>query len=90
MGELNSRRLVENQVCCRYTNGPSLTRQDSNLNRLNQNQQCYRLHHGSSVRTEGFEPPCARRQLVYSQPRHSRVAAHAWLPRQESNLQPTP
>lgn len=34
-----------------------LTRQDSNLNRLNQNQQCYRLHHGSSVRAEGFEPP---------------------------------
>lgn len=34
-----------------------LTRQDSNLNRLNQNQQCYWLHHGSSVRAEGFEPP---------------------------------
>ena len=34
----------------------SLTRQDTNLNRLIQNQPCYRLHHGS-VRAEGLEPP---------------------------------
>ena len=69
----------------------SLTRQDSNLNRLIQNQPCYRLHHGSRGRTcGGIRTPCARRQLLYRQPRLTLFASHAWhhrLPEQDSNLQ---
>jgi hypothetical protein len=67
-----------------------LTRQDSNLNRLIQNQPCYRLHHGSSVRAEGFEPPVPQGRLLYRQLRLTIFASHAWhhrLPEQDSNLQ---
>ena len=57
VGESNSCRLAENQVCCPYTNGPGLSalpRQDSNPNRLIRISRC--------APRAGLEPTVADQQ----------------------------